>query len=116
GRISPWDTGMWSDAHGAAFARVASFIKSQGAAAGVQLAHARRTGSPDPPRRGGRPLGRDQGAWQPLAPSAVPFDEGYPVPREMTRADVDKVVADFAAAARRAVAAGFDVIEVHAAH
>ena len=116
GRISPWDTGIWSDAHAAAFERIVAFIKSQGSVAGIQLAHAGRKASTDAPWRGGKPLSPGAGGWQPLGPSPLPFDEGHPVPKEMTAADIDKVVADFAAAARRAVAAGFEVVEVHAAH
>ena len=116
GRISPWDTGIWSEEHAGAFAPVARFIKQQGAVAGIQIAHAGRKASTDAPWRGGKPLGRDAGGWTPVGPSAVAFNEGHPVPREMTGADVDKVVGDFASAARRAVAAGFEVVEVHAAH
>jgi 2,4-dienoyl-CoA reductase-like NADH-dependent reductase (Old Yellow Enzyme family) len=116
GRISPWDTGIWSDAHADAFAPVARFVRGQGAVAGIQLAHAGRKASTDAPWRGGKPLGAHPLAWQPVGPSAVPFDEGHAVPREMTAADIDKVVDDFAAAARRSLSAGFEVIEVHAAH
>src|SRR5687767_12043091 len=116
GRISPWDTGIWSDAHGEAFRRVAAFIKAQGAAPAIQLAHAGRKASTDAPWRGGKPIPPERGGWRPVAPSALPFDEGHPVPREMTADDVEKVVADFTSATRRALAAGFEVIEVHAAH
>jgi 2,4-dienoyl-CoA reductase-like NADH-dependent reductase (Old Yellow Enzyme family) len=116
GRISPWDTGIWSDAQAEAFGRITRFIKSAGAVPGIQLAHAGRKASTDAPWRGGKPLATGAGGWQPVGPSPLPFDQGHPVPREMTAADVDKVVQDFVGAARRALAAGFEVVEVHAAH
>ena len=116
GRISPWDTGIWSDAQAEAFARIARFVRGQGAVAGIQLAHAGRKASTDAPWRGGKPLGAHPLAWQPVGPSAIAFDDAHAVPREMTAGDIDKVVDDFAAAALRSLAAGFEVIEVHAAH
>jgi 2,4-dienoyl-CoA reductase-like NADH-dependent reductase (Old Yellow Enzyme family) len=116
GRISPWDTGIWSDAHAHAFARITGFVRASGAAAGIQLAHAGRKASTDAPWRGGKPLPPERGGWQPLGPSPLPFDQGHPVPKEMTARDIDRVVDDFAAAARRAIAAGFQVVEIHAAH
>ena len=116
GRISPWDTGIWSDAQAEAFTRIARFVRGQGAVAGIQLAHAGRKASTDAPWRGGKPLGSHPLAWQPVGPSAIAFDEIHVVPREMTAADIDKVVSDFASATRRSLSAGFEVIEVHAAH
>lgn len=116
GRISPADAGLWSDAHAEAFAPVAAFIKSQGAVAAVQLAHAGRKASTDLPWRGGKPLSNDDGGWQTLAPSALPFAEGHPVPREMNVEDLDAVVSQFRDAAARAHAAGFEVVELHMAH
>ncbi|HEX8161487.1 MAG TPA: NADH:flavin oxidoreductase/NADH oxidase [Pyrinomonadaceae bacterium] len=116
GRISPGDTGIWSDEHARAFRPVASFIKSQGAVAGIQLAHAGRKASTDVPWRGGKPLAESEGGWQPLAPSAVPFAEGHLVPREMSADDIEAVVRQFEDAARRSLAAGFEVIEIHMAH
>lgn len=115
GRISPGDTGLWSDEHARAFEPVAAFVKSQGARAGIQLAHAGRKASTHVPWRGGKPLSVEEGAWQTLAPSAVPFGD-WPAPREMTRGDVEEVVRQFADAARRALGAGFDVVELHMAH
>jgi 2,4-dienoyl-CoA reductase-like NADH-dependent reductase (Old Yellow Enzyme family) len=115
GRISPGDTGIWSEAHTRAFEPIAAFIKSQGARAGIQLAHAGRKASTDVPWRGGKPLSEGQGAWQTLAPSAVPFGD-WPAPREMTRADIEAVTVQFADATRRALEAGFDVVELHMAH
>ena len=115
GRISPGDTGIWSEAHARAFEPVASFIKSQGARAAIQLAHAGRKASTDVPWRGGKPLREEDGGWQTIAPSAVPFGD-WPAPREMTRADIETVVLQFADAARRALDAGFEVVELHMAH
>jgi 2,4-dienoyl-CoA reductase-like NADH-dependent reductase (Old Yellow Enzyme family) len=116
GRISPADTGLWNDAQRDAWARIARFIASQGAVPGIQLAHAGRKASTDAPWRGGKPLTAEQGAWQPLAPSAIAFDAGYPVPAALDAAGIDKVIADFVAATVRAREAGFRVIELHAAH
>jgi 2,4-dienoyl-CoA reductase-like NADH-dependent reductase (Old Yellow Enzyme family) len=116
GRISPWDTGLWSDRHADAFKPITAFIKAQGCVPGIQLAHAGRKASTDAPWRGGRALGASEGGWQPLAPSALPFSEGSPVPREMTAKQIDEVIAQFEAAAALAVEAGFEVIELHMAH
>ena len=115
GRISPGDTGLWSEEHARAFEPIASFIKSQGARAAIQLAHAGRKASTDVPWRGGKHLSEEQGGWQTLAPSAVPFGD-WPAPREMTREDIETLVLQFADAARHALAAGFDLVELHMAH
>jgi 2,4-dienoyl-CoA reductase-like NADH-dependent reductase (Old Yellow Enzyme family) len=116
GRISPDDAGIWSDAHVAAYAPIARFVKEQGALAGIQLAHAGRKASTAAPWRGGRPVGEGEGGWQPVAPSPLPFGEGYPVPRELSRAELRALVGRFAEAAARARRAGFDVVEIHMAH
>jgi 2,4-dienoyl-CoA reductase-like NADH-dependent reductase (Old Yellow Enzyme family) len=116
GRISPDDTGIWNDAQAEAWSRIANFIRGQGAAAGIQLAHAGRKASTDAPWRGGGPLDAAHGGWTPIAPSAVAFDAGYPVPVALDAAGIAKVVTDFRAAAQHARAAGFEVIELHAAH
>lgn len=116
GRISPDDSGIWSDAHAEAFKPITRFIREQGAVAAMQLAHAGCKASTDAPWRGGGPLGPDNRRWTPLAPSAVPFDDGYPTPRELSAQDLDDTIAAFTAAARRALAAGFQVIELHMAH
>ena len=116
GRISPGDTGIWNTAQRDAWTRIAAFIGSQGAASGIQLAHAGRKASTDVPWCGGKPLTAEQGAWTPLAPSAIAFDSGYAVPHALDAAGLDKVVADFRAATVRAREAGFNVIEIHAAH
>ncbi|PKQ25297.1 MAG: oxidoreductase [Actinobacteria bacterium HGW-Actinobacteria-4] len=115
GRISAWDTGLWDDAQRDAFAPIVDFIHSQGAAAGIQLAHAGRKASTyrEWSGRGSQPA--DAGGWETLAPSPVAFD-GYVAPREMSVADIEAVVTAFGQAARRALDAGFDVLEVHGAH
>lgn len=112
GRISPWDLGLWNPRQTEAFARIVKFLRSQGAVAGIQLAHAGRKASTDRPWKGGGPLP----AWQPVGASPVPFADGYQVPTELTTSQIADVVADFAAAARRALEAGFQVVEVHGAH
>ncbi len=116
GRISPQDAGIWSDAHIDAYARITKFIKSQGAIAGIQLAHAGRKASTAAPWNGGKKVDEREGGWQVIAPSAIAFDEDYPMPREMMKADFEKVTKDFVEAAKRSVKAGFEVIEIHAAH
>jgi len=116
GRISPDDTGLWSDAHAKAWAPIARFVEAQGAVPGIQLAHAGRKASTDAPWRGGRPLGEGAGGWRPVAPSPRPFAEGHPVPRELSSDDIEAVVGAFRDAARRAADAGFLVVEIHMAH
>ena len=116
GRISPADTGIWSAAHADAFARIAAFIRAQGAVPGVQLAHAGRKASTQIPWLGGGPLTPAEGAWQTVAPSAVPFDAGYHTPHALSVDELDGVVAEWVAATRSAEAAGFAVIELHMAH
>jgi 2,4-dienoyl-CoA reductase-like NADH-dependent reductase (Old Yellow Enzyme family) len=116
GRISPQDSGVWSDEHAAAFKRITTFIKSQGAVAGVQLAHAGRKASTAAPWNGGSKVDETAGGWQTVAPSAVAFADDYPSPREMNADDIEKVLHDFVAAAERSVSAGFQVLELHAAH
>ena len=116
GRISPGDTGLWNARQVEAFRRITDFVAARGAVAGIQLAHAGRKASTDVPWKGGRPLAPGEGAWTTLGPSPIPFDRGFPPPREMTLADLDRVTDEFAAGARRAVEAGFRVVEVHVAH
>jgi 2,4-dienoyl-CoA reductase-like NADH-dependent reductase (Old Yellow Enzyme family) len=116
GRISPQDTGLWNEAQLAAWQPIAAFIAAHGAVPGVQLAHAGRKASTQRPWEGGGPLVAAQGAWTTLAPSAVPFDEGWHVPQALDAAGLRQVVADFRAAAQRALAAGFQLIELHGAH
>jgi 2,4-dienoyl-CoA reductase-like NADH-dependent reductase (Old Yellow Enzyme family) len=117
GRITYGDTGIWSDAHADAFARVARFVSDQGATPGIQLAHAGRKASHRPPLAGGGPIPADQpGGWPVVSASAVPFQEGDLVPTALDAAGIERVVDAFEAAAVRSVRAGFRVIEIHAAH
>jgi 2,4-dienoyl-CoA reductase-like NADH-dependent reductase (Old Yellow Enzyme family) len=116
GRISPQDLGIWSDAHVQPLQRVAAFVRAQGAAAGVQLAHAGRKASTDVPWKGSGPMLPTAGGWETLAPSAMPFSASWPSPRAMSPADLAAVREQFVAAARRALAADFEVVELHAAH
>ena len=116
GRITPQDTGLWDDEQALAWRRVTDVVHARGALAGIQLAHAGRKAStyrPWSPVQGSVPA--DDGGWPTVAPSAVPF-EGYDTPQELDGAGIARVVAAFAAATCRALAAGFDVVEVHAAH
>ena len=116
GRITPQCTGLWNDAQRDAFARIARFVKAQGAVAGMQLGHAGRKGSSARPWEGGKGLPPGRGGWETIAPSAIPFGEGHPVPREMDDRTIAATVAQFAASTRRTREAGFDVIEIHGAH
>jgi len=116
GRISPWDSGIWSDEHIAGFERITAFIKDQGSIPGIQLAHAGRKASIDVPWRGDKPLSPQEGGWRPLAPSPLPFQEESTVPYEMTPSDMEKVTLQFYAAAERSLRAGFEVVELHMAH
>ena len=117
GRISPGDLGIWGEQHVEPLARIVRFIQSQGAVAGIQLAHAGRKASCEPPWMGGARLKTPAtGGWTVVAPSPVPFSEGDPVPVPLDYDGIEGVVVAFAAAAHRALAAGFQVIEIHAAH
>jgi 2,4-dienoyl-CoA reductase-like NADH-dependent reductase (Old Yellow Enzyme family)/RimJ/RimL family protein N-acetyltransferase len=116
GRISPWDTGIWNDAQAGAWERIATFVRGQGAAAGIQLAHAGRKASTRAPWLGRGRVTREDGGWEPVAPSAVPYAGGDPPPRALEAAELAAIVSAFGAAARRADAAGFDVVELHMAH
>jgi 2,4-dienoyl-CoA reductase-like NADH-dependent reductase (Old Yellow Enzyme family) len=117
GRISPADLGIWGDEHVEPLARIARFVSSQGTVAGIQLAHAGRKASTVPPWNGGHPLMTpEEGGWTVVGPSSIPFREGGPVPVPLDEAGIGDVVTAFEVAARRALAAGFQVIEIHAAH
>ncbi|HET8657193.1 MAG TPA: NADH:flavin oxidoreductase/NADH oxidase [Longimicrobiaceae bacterium] len=115
GRISPEDTGIWNPEQADVWGRIARFVRSQGAAAGVQLAHAGRKASTYAPWRGRGSVPAEQGGWRTVAPSAVAFP-GYAAPREMGADDIEKVVDDFGAAARLSREAGFQAVEIHMAH
>ena len=115
GRISPADTGIWNDEQQQAWARIVDFLHGQGATAGIQLAHAGRKASSQPPWVGRGPVADEDGGWEPVGPSAVAFP-GLREPRALTLAGIASVVTAFGDAAERALAAGFDVLELHAAH
>ncbi len=117
GRITPGDSGIWSDEHIAPFRRITDFLKAHGSVAAIQLAHAGRKASTAAPWEGDGPLSNDdKRAWTPLAPSSIPFSKTYPAPRAMSVEDIKRSVDDFVAAAKRSLAAGFQVVELHMAH
>jgi 2,4-dienoyl-CoA reductase-like NADH-dependent reductase (Old Yellow Enzyme family) len=116
GRISPFDLGLWSERHAESLAPIARFIRAQGAAPAIQLAHAGRKASTDAPWLSRSPLGPEQGGWEVVAPSAIPFAPGAPLPRELAEAELSGIVAHFVDAARRSLDAGFEVAEIHMAH
>ncbi|MFC9503977.1 NADH:flavin oxidoreductase/NADH oxidase [Streptomyces sp. NPDC057002] len=116
GRISPYDLGIWNDAQVEAFRRITRFLAEQGTVPAIQLAHAGRKASTDQPWKGGAPVGPDAYGWDSVAPSPLAFDEKHPVPAELTADQIKDIVGQFAAAARRALAAGFEVAEIHGAH
>jgi 2,4-dienoyl-CoA reductase-like NADH-dependent reductase (Old Yellow Enzyme family) len=116
GRISPEDLGVWSEKHFEPLARIARFIDGQGAAAGIQLAHAGRKGSTYRPWSGHGAVPEAKGGWRPLAPSALPFSDSYAKPEALDAEGIAAVTQAFVTAARRAYAAGFRVVEIHAAH
>lgn len=116
GRITDWDSGIWSEAHADAFRRINDFIHAQGSVAGIQLAHAGRKASTEKPWRGGRPIVDGPHSWTTLAPSAIPYREGDPVPQALTLDEIDEVVEQFVRATKLALRAGFRVVEIHAAH
>lgn len=116
GRISPADTGIWNDEQAQAWGRIADFVRERGAVPGIQLAHAGRKASTKAPWHGRGVVTPEAGGWTPVAPSAVPFSDDSPVPEALDADAIAQVVTDFANAARRSVAAGFETIEIHAAH
>ncbi|HOK19002.1 MAG TPA: NADH:flavin oxidoreductase/NADH oxidase [Thermosynergistes sp.] len=116
GRITPGDLGLWDDEQIEPMSKLVGFIQAQGSKVGVQLAHAGRKASIDLPWRGERPLKTDEGGWPVVGPSPIPFGPGYPTPQVLDEGAIKGIVSSFAEAARRARRAGFDLIEIHAAH
>jgi 2,4-dienoyl-CoA reductase-like NADH-dependent reductase (Old Yellow Enzyme family) len=116
GRSTLGDLGLWSDDHIAPLAAIAQFVQSQGAVPAIQLGHSGRKASIRRPWEPRAPLEQHEGGWQPLGPSALPCGKGRPVPRALEVAEIATIIGEFAAAARRAAAAGFKVIEIHGAH
>lgn len=115
-RITPDDLGIWKDEHIEKLKEITTFLESRGSVPGVQLAHAGRKASTTSPWKGGKFLSEQEGGWQPVAPSAVPFFEENPAPSELDSAGIEKVIRDFREASKRAYLAGFKVVEIHAAH
>lgn len=117
GRITPGDLGIWGEQHVEPLARIVKYVHSQGAVAGIQLAHAGRKASCDLPWLGGARLKTEAaGGWTVVAPSTIPFNEGDPLSVELTLSGIEEVTQAFEAATRRALTAGFKIIEIHAAH
>jgi 2,4-dienoyl-CoA reductase-like NADH-dependent reductase (Old Yellow Enzyme family) len=117
GRISPGDLGIYTDAHCEMLEAITTFVRAQGAVPGIQLAHAGRKASTMRPWDGRRAARRDEGGWDEVdAPSAIPFSDTYPLPRELDHAGIARIIDAFRAAAQRALAVGFEVAEIHAAH
>jgi 2,4-dienoyl-CoA reductase-like NADH-dependent reductase (Old Yellow Enzyme family) len=116
GRISPQDLGLYRDDHIEPLARITAFIKEQGAIPGIQLAHAGRKGSTYRPWSGQGAVRFEEGGWEPVGPGPEPFASAYPLPRPLTSVDIAEIVHCFQLAAHRALAAGFQVLEIHAAH
>ncbi|HMD07246.1 MAG TPA: NADH:flavin oxidoreductase/NADH oxidase [Candidatus Acidoferrum sp.] len=116
GRISSADAGIYADAHIKSWQPIAEFIRAHGAVPGMQLAHAGRKASTAPPWTGGKPISVQDGGWEPVGPSALAFDTGYTVPHELSKGEIEEIVAAFRKSAERVLEAGFEVIEIHAAH
>lgn len=116
GRISPDDLGIWKDEHIPFLKRITEFIEKQGSVPGMQLAHAGRKASMASQWKGGKFVSLEDGGWQAVGPSTVAYKSGYANPKELSIAEIKKIVQDFQDAAKRAMAAGFKVLEIHAAH
>lgn len=116
GRITPADLGIWNDEHISGLSRIVRFIHLHGSVAGIQLAHAGRKASCAVPHDGGKQINENQGGWQTIAPSNIPFLEGDRLPEALTIEGIQNVISDFKAAAKRSLDAGFKVIEIHSAH
>src|SRR6187431_241399 len=116
GRISPSDLGLWWDAQIEPLARIARFLEEHGAVAGIQLAHAGRKASTARPWEGGKPVPDEAGGWDIVGPSAIPFDESYRIPHQLSAEELAGIREQFCAAAQRALHAGFRYLELHAAH
>lgn len=116
GRITPADLGLWNDRQQAAFQRITQSLRNLGSVPGIQLTHAGRKASTTRPWDGGAPLAPEHGGWRPVGPSPLPYGAGHLDPSELTVGEIHHVVEDFAQAARRALDAGFQVVEVHGAH
>ena len=115
-RITPDDLGIWEDEHVEKLKEITTFLEDQGSVPGIQLAHAGRKASTSSPWKGGKFLSEEEGGWQPVAPSAIPFYKDNPAPGALDLAGIKKVISNFQEASKRAFSAGFKVLEIHAAH
>lgn len=116
GRISPGDLGIWNDIQTKELQKVAAFIEVNGAIPAIQIAHAGRKASTAAPWKGGKPLKQEEGGWTPVAPSAVPFSANHATPKELAKTEIESLLKKFSDAAKRAMSAGFKVLELHMAH
>jgi 2,4-dienoyl-CoA reductase-like NADH-dependent reductase (Old Yellow Enzyme family) len=116
GRISPWDTGIWKQEHVPPLQSIATFVRSQGAAPGIQLAHAGRKASVHRPWEGGEQIPESEGGWRTIAPSPIPFRESDAPPHALTKTEIHQLIEAFANATRHALAAEFEIVEIHGAH
>lgn len=116
GRISPGDLGLWKDEHIEKMQAINKFILSQNSIPGIQLAHAGRKASVSEPWNGNKPLDESNGGWETVAPSAIPFHPNDKAPAALDKTGIQKVISDFKSATKRALKAGFQVVEIHAAH
>lgn len=116
GRITDGDLGIWNDTQAQAFKKITDFIKAQNSIPGIQIAHAGRKASTKIPWVGHGGVQKSEGGWTPLAPSAVAYSDSYILPKEMTKAEIEKLKEDFFQATRNALKAGFQVLEIHMAH
>ena len=116
GKISPDDLGIWNDEQMNAYKRITSFIKSQNSVSGIQLAHAGRKASTYSPWKGNGEVKAENGGWQSLAPSPIPFSENFPHPKELSKEDIQTIIDQLTQSAKRSIDAGFEVIELHFAH
>ena len=116
GRITPDDLGIWKDDHIEFLKRITTFLEAHKAVPGIQLAHAGRKASHFSPWKGGMALQKEEGAWETVAPSPIAYKDGEPLPKEMSKDDINQLIRDFSAAAERGMKAGFKVFEIHAAH
>jgi 2,4-dienoyl-CoA reductase-like NADH-dependent reductase (Old Yellow Enzyme family) len=116
GRISPDDMGLWKDDQIEPLQRITAFIKKQGSVPGIQLAHAGRKASMNSSWKGGKQVEVSDGGWMAQAPSAIPYNDEYPIPEAMTKEDIIQVRKNFKSSAIRSLEAGFEVIEIHGAH
>ena len=120
GRITPYCCGLWNDEQESEFEKIARFIKSMGSIPAIQLAHAGRKAAAKEPWKGGVPLDfktkKEEKPWRPIAPSAIALGNGWQIPKEMSETDINELIKNYVKSAKRAISAGFEILEIHAAH